>query len=149
MVDDINNFLIELGFKALSADCNLFTKESVILLLYVNDIIIIDSDIDSIQGAEVKALLSTKYKMTSLEIARRFLSIDIEINREGISLHQGRYIYAILEQFRMKAAHNAKSPMDPNVRLDNTNCEDKPANQDLYLCEDGNAAEEGAEEYEG
>ena len=149
MVDDINNFLIELGFKASSADCNLFTKESVILLLYVNDIIIIDSDIDSIQGAEVKALLSTKYKMTSLGIARRFLAIDIEINREGISLHQGRYIDAILERFRMEAAHDAKSPMDPNVRLDNTNCEDKPANQDLYLCEDGNAAEEGAEEYEG
>ena len=131
--DTINNFLIELGFKASSADCNLFIKGSVILLLYVDDIIIIDSDKEGIRGTEVKDLLSTKYKMTSLGIARRFLGINIEINERGISLYQGRYIDAILQRFRMEAAHDAKSPMDPNICLDNTNCKDKTANKDLYL----------------
>ena len=41
--DEINGFLIHLGFAASPADPNLYTRGSVIIILYVDDILIIDT----------------------------------------------------------------------------------------------------------
>ena len=131
--DEINGFLIHLGFTASPADPNLYTKGSVIVLLYVDDILIIDTQSNSIQGNIIKDLLCAKYKMSNLGIARRSLRIEIESSANGISLCQTGYINTTLKRFGLEAAHDAKSPMDPNVRLDNTSCEDKQVDKNLYL----------------
>jgi hypothetical protein len=125
--DDINRLLLSLGFKASSANSNLYIRGSVIILLYVDDILVIDTKTGSKLGQMVRNLLYTKYIMTSLGIARRFLGIEIACTDQGIALSQERYINAILRRFGMMDPDEAKSPMDPNVHLDNMLCEDKTA----------------------
>ena len=131
--DAINGFLLALAFCASQADPNLYVKGSVIVLLYVDDILVIDTKPGSHAGQRVKDLLCAQYKMTSLGKAQRFLGIQITRSDGSISLSQERYIEAILKRFGMQEAHSMRSPMDPNVHLDNTTCEDKPADKNLYL----------------
>ena len=120
--DEINGFLLDLGFVASPADPNLYRKGSVILLLYVDDILVIDTMPGSQEGHRVKNLLSQRYKMTDLGVARRFRGIEINCTNQGISLGQTGYIDNVLIRFGLEKAHDAKSPMDPDIRLDNTTC---------------------------
>ena len=131
--DEINGFRIHLGFAASPADPNLYTRGSIIILLYVDDILIIDTQLNSIQGNVVKDLLCAKYKMSNLGTTRRFLGIEIENTANGITLCLTGYINTILKRFRLEATHDAKSSMDPNVLLDNTACGDKQVDKNLYL----------------
>lgn len=72
--------------------------------------------------------------MTDLGTARKYLGIEIHQSSDGISLCQQEYANKVLCRFRMENSHDALSPMDPNVRLTNTHCEDKPVlDRRLYL----------------
>lgn len=85
-------------------------------------------------GEPVKRQLLRKYKMTDLGTARKYLGIEIHQSSDGISLCQQEYANKVLRRFRMENSHDALSPMDPNVRLTNTHCEDKPVlDRRLYL----------------
>ena len=83
-------------------------------------------------GAQVNELLTARYKMTDLGKTRRFLGIGVIRDDNNIILAQNRYIDAVLRRFRMEDAHEVKSPMDANVQLDNTKCEDRKADTALY-----------------
>ena len=151
--DEINGFLLSIGFKPSSADPNLYIKGSVILLLYVDDMIIVDGSFpkDAYLGnsnqpaaspkdakalsarVQIKKLLTGRYKMTDLRETRRFSGIEVIRDDNGITLAQNRYIDAILRRFGMEEAHEVRSPMDPNVQLDYTKCEDCKAENALYL----------------
>ena len=152
-LDEINGFLLSIGFKPSSADLNLYIKGSVLLLLYVDDMIIIvcrspkDAYLGNLNrptrspkdakassaGAQIQELLTAKYKMTDLGETRRFLRIEVMREDNGITLAQNRYIDAILRRFRTEEAHEVRFPMDPNVQLDNSICKDCKADNALYL----------------
>jgi len=70
--------------------------------------------------------------MTDLGRAKQFLGLEISRTADGIQLEQN-YIKGIIKCFRMEEAHGVANPMDPDVRLENDTCEDKPANKLLYL----------------
>ena len=81
----------------------------------------------------MKNLLSQRYKMTDVGVARRFLGIEINCTSQCISLGQTGYIDSNLRCFGLEEAHDAKSPMDLDVCLDNITCEDKQVDKNLYL----------------
>jgi len=86
------------------------------------------------EGHRIKQLLQKKYKMCDLGAAKRFLGIEIEKTKDGgFSICQRGYINTIIQRFRLMDAKPAKSPLDPQTDLANTNCEDKPANRKEYL----------------
>jgi hypothetical protein len=129
--DNINEFLLSLRFKNSTTDPNLYVKDGVLLLLYVDDILIVH--IDKKAGNEVKKHLSSRYKMTDLGEARKFLGLEIGYTANGITLGQEEYINTIVRRFQLQDARDAVSPMDPHVDLDNPNCEDKQIkDQTLY-----------------
>jgi len=69
-----------------------------------------------------------------LGAAKRFLGIEIEKTKDGgFSICQRGYINTIIRRFWLMDAKPAKSPLDPQTDLANTNCEDKPANRKEYL----------------
>ena len=83
---------------------------------------------------EIKRLLQAKYKMCDLGAAKRFLGIEIERGEdESISICQQAYIDTILKRFGQQDAKSAKTPLDHQVDLANTNCEVKKANRKEYL----------------
>jgi len=121
--NDINTFLLFLGFTQSQADPNLYIRsDGILILLYVDDISMMYARTESASKAaiEVKAKLSEKYKITNLGPARQFLGIEIhrDENGTGISLGQKAFITTILKRFHMQDAHGVTTPMDPNVKLD-------------------------------
>jgi hypothetical protein len=140
---DINEFLLSIGFKQSTADQNLYIKEGVLLLLYVDDLLIVDTnksigngvDTGSIENGatKVKKQLNQKYKMVDLGEARRFLGLEITKTDKGYSLGQQDYINSLVKRFGIENAKPAYSPMDPDVRLENEYCEDKPVDTKRYL----------------
>ena len=67
-------------------------------------------------------------------MAKWFLGIEIDRTKDGgFSICQGGYINTINRRFGLMDAKPAKSPLDPQTDLANTQCEDKPANRKEYL----------------
>jgi hypothetical protein len=130
----INAFLLSLGFKQLSTDPNLYIKDGVLLLLYVDDILIVSTSDDSRLSSanQVITALKTKYKMSDLGKARYFLRLEINRVENGISLSPETYIDTMIKRFGMEDSRNISNPLDPNVRLENEECENNPADQTLY-----------------
>jgi hypothetical protein len=119
--DDINAFLLSLGFTQSSADHNLYLcSDGILILLYVDDISMSYPQAAAKAAIEVKGKLSEKYKITKLGPARQFLGIEIyrDENGTGISLGQKAYITTILKRFGMEHSHGVSTPMDPNIKLD-------------------------------
>ena len=130
-LEDIRGTLLNLGFHECSEDPNLYIKDGVIILLYVDDLLIAHADSDA--ANRVKLVLKRHYKMTDLGEAKRFLGMQIDRAKDGIFLSQESYISGMIRRFRMENATPIHSPMDPHVALDNENCEDKPVDKTLYL----------------
>jgi hypothetical protein len=130
--EDIDGYLQSLGFQQSAEDPNLYLQPGVLLLLYVDDLLIAHNGIES-KGREIKQLLQAKYKMCDLGPARRFLGIEIEKNEDGFSICQRAYIDTILKRFGLLDTKSANTPLDPQVDLANTCCEDKAADRKIYL----------------
>jgi hypothetical protein len=95
----INAFLLSLGLKQSSADPNLYVKDGVLLLLYVDNILIVNTSDDSPLSSanQVITALKTKYKMSDLGEARYFLGLEINRDENGISLSQESYIDTMIK----------------------------------------------------
>jgi hypothetical protein len=131
--EDVDGYLRSIGFQRSAEDPNLYLQPGVLLLLYVDDLLIAHNGIEG-KGHEIKQLLQAKYKMCDLGPARRFLGIEIENEKDGgFSICQRAYIDTILKRFGLLNAKPAKTPLDPQVDLANTCCEDKAADRKLYL----------------
>jgi hypothetical protein len=131
----INAFLLSLGLKQSSTDPNLYVKDGVLLLLYVDDILIVNTSDDSPSSPanQVITALKTKYKMSDLGEARRCLGLETNRDENSISLSQETYIDTMIKRFGMENSRNVSNPLDPDVRLENEECEDNPADRTLYL----------------
>jgi len=117
--DDINAFLLSLGFTQSLADPNLYLRsDGILILLYVDDISMSYLEAAAKAVIEVKAKLSQKYKITNLCPARQFLGIEIHRDGTRVSLSQKAYITTILRRFDMEHTHGISTPIDPNVKLD-------------------------------
>ena len=103
------------------ADPNLYIRgDGILILLYVDDISMTYPEAPTKAVIEVKAKLSEKYKITILGPARQFLGVGIHRDDIGIGISLGpkAFINTIFKRFGMDYAHNAMTPMDPNVNLD-------------------------------
>jgi hypothetical protein len=131
----INAFLLSLGLKQSSTDPNLYVKDGVLLLLYVDNILIVNTSDDSPSSPanQVIMALKTKYKMSDLGEARHFLGLETNRDKNSISLSQETYINTMIKWFGMENSRNVSNPLDPDVRLENEECEDNPADRTLYL----------------
>jgi len=131
--DDIDGYLQSIGFRQSVEDPNLYLQQGVLLVLYVDDLLIAYNSAEG-WGHWIKQLLQTKYKMCDLRAAKRFLGIEMERTKDGgFSICQRGYINTIIRRFGLMDAKPAKSPLDPQSDLANTQCEDKPANRKEYL----------------
>ena len=104
----IMKFLTENGFKRIESELGLYVTHDIILGLYVDDILIAGKNINEIK--KVKKLLSLRFKMKDLGIAKKFLGINIEQRLDGISICLDDYVGKILEEFNMSDANSVATP---------------------------------------
>lgn len=119
--DRFNQFVTRIGFRACENDSCLYfrnkTKNKVFLLLYVDDIIIMSTDLSEINV--VKGLLNKEFEMVDLGEASMFLGMEIQRNKitKELTLNQEQYSKKILKRFEMDNCKPASIPMEPNLKL--------------------------------
>ncbi|XP_068657844.1 uncharacterized mitochondrial protein AtMg00810-like [Aristolochia californica] len=91
------------------------SKGSVLLAIYVDDIVLTGNDVKGIQ--EVKANICKEIKTKDLELLIYFLSIEIFQSKYGIILSQRKYVFDLLEDTWMMGCRPADTPMDSNTLL--------------------------------
>lgn len=88
---------------------------SVILCLYVDDILIFGINIDAIN--EVKSFLSKNFDMKDLGEANVILNIKLIKDESGITLLQSHYVEKVLSRFGFMYNKPSPTPYDPSVTL--------------------------------
>jgi hypothetical protein len=87
-------YLTSLGFKQSQADNALYIRRDVIIIVYVDDLEILSTNLDVIK--DIKLKLQSKYEMTDLGETKRFLGVEISKKERTIQISQTKYIDEIL-----------------------------------------------------
>ncbi|KAK0572489.1 hypothetical protein LWI29_032276 [Acer saccharum] len=88
----------------------------VILVVYVDDIIISVSDVCGVE--EVKTQLKKQFQTKDWGQLRYFLGIEVARGKNGLVLSQRKYTQGLFSEIHMLGSKPAKTPMDPNIHLD-------------------------------
>uniref|UniRef100_A0A2N9FWB6 Uncharacterized protein n=1 Tax=Fagus sylvatica TaxID=28930 RepID=A0A2N9FWB6_FAGSY len=108
-----------LGFSISSYDSALFLrrtgKGTILLLLYVDDIIITGDDLSGIQ--ELKAFLSQNFEMKDLGHLSYFLGLEITSSDDGFYLTQAKYTSDLLSRAGLTDHKILDTPIEFNARL--------------------------------
>jgi len=113
--------LVGFNFQQCESDPCIFVHtnsngQKTYIALYVDDFIIAGENKDDI--ATIKRLLSERFDMKDLGIARKFLGIEIEYGNDGsIKIHQNQYIEQLLTRHGMQDCSPVSTPMDTSVKL--------------------------------
>ncbi|GKE13320.1 zinc finger, CCHC-type containing protein [Tanacetum coccineum] len=93
-----------------------FTKDyGVILCLYVDDIIIVGTNMDGIN--ETKKFLSLCFHMKDINEVDTILGIKIKRHSEGYALNQCHYIDKIIDKFQHLDIEEANTPYKSSCKL--------------------------------
>ncbi|KAI3799953.1 hypothetical protein L1987_35259 [Smallanthus sonchifolius] len=112
--------LLSLGFNQSKADHSLFIYKErnifVAALIYVDDVIIVGSDLVKIQ--QTKTDLDKHFSIKDLGTLKYFLGIEVARTPDGLVLSQRKYTLDILEDVRMESCRPSTFPMEQNLKLD-------------------------------
>ena len=113
------SFLPSLGFQASNADPSLFVQHSslgtVVLLLYVDDIILTGSNSSLI--ASVISALTQEFDMKDLGQLTYFLGLQISYQSAGLFVSQTKYIKELLGKVDLQDSKPCPTPCLPYHRL--------------------------------
>ena len=117
--DRFTEFLSSLGFQHTYSDSSIFVKHaaagSVILLVYVDDIIITGSHTAAI--TQTIESLTTEFEIKDLGALHFFLGIQISCDQNGLFLSQSQYVHDLLVKTDMLDAKACDTPCLPYQRL--------------------------------
>ena len=109
----LSNYMKTLGFTALVADHSVFCRGSLIIAVYVDDLLIIGPDKRKIE--QLKEKLRKQFKMTDLGPCHFYLGMTVTRDRPNrtLRLSQTAYIEKILRDHGMSDCKPVDTPMDP------------------------------------
>lgn len=106
-------------FQHSDADKCLFTLDNghitrnIYVILYVDDVIIVAYNIDTIKS--FKQYLSKQFEMKDMGEAQFFLGIKIERNNSTITLNQTTYLQSVLKRFGMSDCNHVSTPLPTKI----------------------------------
>ncbi|KAD5960509.1 hypothetical protein E3N88_11981 [Mikania micrantha] len=107
------------GFKINECDKCVYVKNTtrgyVILCLYVDDILIVESDDKMIKST--KDMLKARFYMKDMGLVDLILGIKINRTQNGLVLNQSYYVDKILENFNTGDTSVAQTPVDTTQHL--------------------------------
>ncbi|WKA10719.1 hypothetical protein VitviT2T_028279 [Vitis vinifera] len=111
--------IFRLGYTASPYDSALFLrrtdKGTILLLLYVDDMIIIGDDLSGIQ--ELKDFLSQQFEMKDLGHLSYFLGLEITHSTDGLYITQAKYASNLLSQAGLIDSKTVDTPVELNAHL--------------------------------
>jgi len=131
--DKIDTYLLKNGFKWCISYLNLYVNnfgdEFFIVVLYVDDIIITSSQMESIH--ELKNNLKNQFEMADLDILHYFLGLQIWHMSDGIFFSHPKYATYLFSWFHMIHCNPSPTPLHTNVKL-TIDCTTPLADDTLY-----------------
>ncbi|CAI8584052.1 unnamed protein product [Vicia faba] len=114
-----NTIVQQFGMVRSEADHSVFYRHSVrgciYLIVYVDDIVITDSDESGI--LQMKQHLSNQFQTKDLGKLQYFLDIEVAQSKDGLVISQRKYAMDILEETSLLNAKPVDTSMDPSVKL--------------------------------
>ena len=118
-----DSVILSNGFKHNDTDKCIYgkvTKEyGVILVLYVDDMLIISTNMQGV--IETKRFLSSVFKMKDLGEVDTILGIKVTKHEKGFALNQTHYIDKVLDKFKHLKIKEANTPFDSSVKFSESN----------------------------
>lgn len=113
----LNNFLIGSNLKKSSVDPCLYFSNTLFLLIWVDDIIIVSKCPDDVKNIKLK--LATEFKMNDLTRKDHLVFLGLKILKENnrIYIHQKDFVSKILKRFNMFDCKELSLPMPPKLNL--------------------------------
>jgi hypothetical protein len=122
-----DRFMIEQGYSRCHSDhCVYFKKlengSFIILLLYVDDMLVVGSNMKDINVLKKK--LANSFAMKDLGAAKKILGMRITRDRKNhkLTLSQGEYTEKVLERFRMQNEKPVSTPLASHFKLTKEMC---------------------------
>jgi Reverse transcriptase (RNA-dependent DNA polymerase) len=117
----LSYFLTSCNFKVSSSDSSLFTRHNTngttIILVYVDDIIIIDNNSREIDC--IKNDLKQKFKIKDLGKLTYFLGIEITHSQKRLFISQRKYVLDLLKETDKLKCKPTKTPIETNIKFNN------------------------------
>ena len=117
--EKFDSVILEYGFKHNGADRCIYSKFTenfgVIVCLYVDDMLIIGTNIDGVN--DTKAYLSSKFQMKDLGEVDKILGVKVKKHSGGFALCQSHYIEKMLNKFSHLKIKEANTPFDSSIKL--------------------------------
>ena len=108
-----------MGYTASPNDSALFIlridKGTILLLLYVDDMIITGDDLSGIQ--ELKDFLSQQFEMKDLGHLSYFLGLEITHSTDGLYITQAKYASDLLSRAGLTDSKTVDTPVELNAHL--------------------------------
>lgn len=110
--DTLTEFLKSLGFEVLSSDLSVFTRDGIIIAIYVDDLLVVGPSKEDID--EIKRSLGSRFDMSDLGPCHQYLGISVRRDRANrtIYLNQRSYIEKFLKDHDMWDVKTAVTPID-------------------------------------
>ena len=90
-------------------------KDTILLLLYVDDMIITGDDLSGIQ--ELKDFLSQQFEMKDLGHLSFFLGLEITHSTDGLYITQAKYASELLARAGLTDSKTVDTPVELNAHL--------------------------------
>lgn len=123
----IDSYLVELGFFKCRYEFNFYihvmSHDITIIFLYVDGLLVTKNSMEKL--SKFKELLKWELEMSDLGNLSYLLGIELQIIKQGMVLHQRKYVKEILKRFRMDDSNPASSPLEPNLKLEKHGENDK------------------------
>jgi hypothetical protein len=107
------------GFVSSSYDLALFLRTTnngtILILLYVDDMIITGDDISGIRA--LQSFLSQNFEMKDLGTLSYFLGLEVTSSTDGYYLSQAKYASDLLSRAGLTDSKTTSSPLETNVKL--------------------------------
>ncbi|GKV33750.1 hypothetical protein SLEP1_g42213 [Rubroshorea leprosula] len=111
--------IVDAGYVQSSHDYSLFMHNSpqdvTLLLIYVDDMLITDSNKEGI--AKLKELLFCSFQMKDLGPLTYFLGLEVHSSSRGYAVNQRKYVLDLIQFANLSNDKCADTPMEVNVKL--------------------------------
>ncbi len=117
--EKFDKIIISYGFKIHESDKCVYSKfangKGVIICLYVDDMLILGTDLESINNT--KSFLSSKFDMKDMGVADVILGMRIIRKDKNIILTQSHYVEKILKKFNQFDCTPVSTPFEPQLKM--------------------------------
>ncbi|KAJ0817154.1 putative RNA-directed DNA polymerase [Helianthus annuus] len=117
--ETLSTHLLKNGFERGQIDSTLFIKRKkedfLLVQVYVDDIIFGSSDENMCK--EFEQVMKSKFEMSAMGELSYFLGLQVEQKEDGMFIHQTKYVYDILDRFKMNDCTTCNTPICENHNL--------------------------------